>query len=170
MTSISYLSARASISGVTSRTSPTRSSTRTRATRLARSRRRFLSRGRHGRHSSAVAPIARAVLATFSTCFSTGRHYPSPTCYGGAAMPQSMTGFGSGRATQGGEDISVELKSVNHKFCEVKTRIPRELAAIEPVVVKQIKARLSRGAIDLTVKRGSRTTTGQVPVVDVVLV
>jgi uncharacterized protein (TIGR00255 family) len=85
-------------------------------------------------------------------------------------MPQSMTGFGSGRATEGGEDISVELKSVNHKFCEVKTRLPRELSTLEPVAVKQIKAKLSRGAVDLSVKRASRSSTGTVPVVDTVLV
>lgn len=85
-------------------------------------------------------------------------------------MPQSMTGFGSGRATEGGEDISVEVKSVNHKFCEVKVRLPRELQSLEPVVVRQIKARLNRGAVDLSVKRASRSTTGTVPVVDVALV
>lgn len=85
-------------------------------------------------------------------------------------MPQSMTGFGSGRGTEGAEDISVELKSVNHKFCEVKTRLPRELQTLEPVAVKQIKAKLTRGAVDLTVKRASRSTTGTVPVVDVALV
>ena len=85
-------------------------------------------------------------------------------------MPQSMTGFGSGRATEGAEDISVELKSVNHKFCEVKARLPRELQTLEPVVVKQIKARLMRGAVDLIVKRAGRASTGTVPVVDVVLV
>ncbi|MBK7859531.1 MAG: YicC family protein [Archangiaceae bacterium] len=85
-------------------------------------------------------------------------------------MPQSMTGFGSGHAAEGGEDISVELKSVNHKFCEVKARLPRELASLEAAVVKQIKARLSRGAVDLTVKRASKSTTGTVPVVDTALV
>jgi len=85
-------------------------------------------------------------------------------------MPQSMTGFGSGRATEGAEDISVELKSVNHKFCEVKARLPRELSTLEPGAVKQIKAKLSRGAVELTVKRAGKNTTGQVPVVDVALV
>jgi uncharacterized protein (TIGR00255 family) len=85
-------------------------------------------------------------------------------------MPQSMTGFGSGRAAEGGEDVSVELKSVNHKFCEVKTRLPRELSSLEPVAVKQIKGRLTRGAVDLAVKRGSRSVTGTVPVVDTALV
>jgi uncharacterized protein (TIGR00255 family) len=81
-----------------------------------------------------------------------------------------MTGFGSGHAAQGDEDISVEVKSVNHKFCEVKARLPRELSVLEPVVTKLVKARLSRGAVDVIVKRAARTANGTVPIVDVVLV
>jgi uncharacterized protein (TIGR00255 family) len=81
-----------------------------------------------------------------------------------------MTGFGSGHAAQGEEDISVETKSVNHKFCEVKTRLPRELSVLEPVVTKLVKGRLSRGAVDVTIKRSARTATGTVPQIDVVLV
>ena len=84
-------------------------------------------------------------------------------------MTQSMTGFGAGRAAHGEEDVSVELKSVNHKFCEVKARLPRELAALEPAVVKLIKSRISRGAVDLSVKRASRSASGTVPVVDAAL-
>lgn len=84
-------------------------------------------------------------------------------------MTHSMTGFGAGRAAEGGEDIAVELKSVNHKFCEVKVRLPRELAALEAIAVKKVKNRLARGAIDLTVKRASRSASGTVPVVDAAL-
>ena len=38
-------------------------------------------------------------------------------------MLRSMTGFGAGRAVVGGEEVAVELKSLNHKFCEVKYRL-----------------------------------------------
>ena len=37
----------------------------------------------------------------------------------------------AGRAKAGEEEISVEIRSVNHKFCEVKARLPQELAALE---------------------------------------
>ena len=43
-------------------------------------------------------------------------------------MLKSMTGFGAGRARVGDEEVSVELRSLNHKFCEVKARLPRELS------------------------------------------
>ncbi len=81
-------------------------------------------------------------------------------------MLRSMTGFGSGRAVSGDEEIVVEVKSVNHKFCEVKTRLPRELTAIETALVRKIKDRVARGALDVTVKRASKGAAGLVPVVD----
>jgi len=84
-------------------------------------------------------------------------------------MPKSMTGFGSGRASAGSEEISVELKAVNHKFCEVKVRLPRELSTLEPLAMKQVKDRVQRGAVDLTLRRASATTSGDVPKVDLAL-
>jgi uncharacterized protein (TIGR00255 family) len=68
-------------------------------------------------------------------------------------MIRSMTGFGAGRRTSGGEEISVEIRAVNHKFCEVKVRIPRELAALEPAVARAVKDRLARGGIDVALRR-----------------
>ncbi|MBN1204239.1 MAG: YicC family protein [Myxococcaceae bacterium] len=84
-------------------------------------------------------------------------------------MLKSMTGFGAGRARVGDEEVSVELRSLNHKFCEVKARLPRDLAALEPIVSKQVKDRLARGAVELFVKRQTATPSGTVPVVDVAL-
>lgn len=84
-------------------------------------------------------------------------------------MLKSMTGFGAGRAQVGEEEFSVELRSLNHKFCEVKARLPRELAALEPLVSKQVKERLARGAVELLVRRQTVTASGTVPMVDVAL-
>ncbi|QRO01154.1 YicC family protein [Archangium violaceum] len=84
-------------------------------------------------------------------------------------MLKSMTGFGAGRARVGDEEFSVELRSLNHKFCEVKARLPRELAALESVVVKQVKDRLARGSVEVFIKRQTATAAGTVPVVDVAL-
>jgi uncharacterized protein (TIGR00255 family) len=84
-------------------------------------------------------------------------------------MLKSMTGFGAGRARVGDEEFSVELRSLNHKFCEVKARLPRELSTLEPVMVKQVKDRLARGAVEIFVKRQTATASGTVPVIDVAL-
>jgi len=80
-----------------------------------------------------------------------------------------MTGFGAGRAQVEGEELSVELRSVNHKFLEVKARVPREASALEAGLIKQIKERLSRGAVDLVVRRVAAGGTAQVPQVDLEL-
>lgn len=84
-------------------------------------------------------------------------------------MLQSMTGFGSGRAVVGDEEISVELKSVNHKFCEVKARLPRELASLEATVLKIVKDRLARGAVDVAIRRSSVNASASVPTIDIAL-
>ncbi|AFE04764.1 hypothetical protein COCOR_02689 [Corallococcus coralloides DSM 2259] len=84
-------------------------------------------------------------------------------------MLKSMTGFGSGRARVGDEEVSVEARSLNHKFCEVKVRLPRELSALEPTLVKQVKDRLARGSVEILVRRQAATVSGNVPTVDVAL-
>jgi uncharacterized protein (TIGR00255 family) len=82
---------------------------------------------------------------------------------------RSMTGFGAGRGEAGGEAVSVELRSVNGKFCEVKPRVPRELSALEPELVKTIKARVSRGVIDAFVRREPGGARGAAPRADLAL-
>jgi len=80
-----------------------------------------------------------------------------------------MTGFGAGRGEAGGEAISVELRSVNGKFCEVKPRLPRELSALEPELIKIIKARVSRGVIEAFVRRETGDARGSLPRADLAL-
>ena len=83
-------------------------------------------------------------------------------------MISSMTGFGSGRGESAGEELAVEIRAVNHKFCDVKVRLPRELAALEVDLVRQVKERLTRGGIEVSVRR--ETARGAVsPRVDAAL-
>ena len=84
-------------------------------------------------------------------------------------MLKSMTGFGAGRAQAGDEEISVELRSLNHKFCEVKARLPRELASLEGTLVKRVKDRLARGSVELLVRRHAATASANAPAVDLAL-
>src|SRR5262252_8281902 len=81
-------------------------------------------------------------------------------------MLKSMTGFGTGRSRAGDEEISVEVRAVNHKHLEVKVRLPRELAALEAGVLKAVRARCARGAVDVAVRRSASTLSGSVPMVD----
>ena len=80
-------------------------------------------------------------------------------------MIRSMTGFGEGRASSQGAEFTVELRSVNGRFCEVLARLPRDLQTLEPVLVQQVRARLVRGHVDLTVRRVDGASTA-IPRID----
>jgi uncharacterized protein (TIGR00255 family) len=77
-----------------------------------------------------------------------------------------MTGFGVGRGRAGGEEFTAEVKAVNHKYVEVKVRLPRELQALEAELQRQVKAVCTRGAVELTLRRATLTASGSVPTVD----
>jgi uncharacterized protein (TIGR00255 family) len=68
-------------------------------------------------------------------------------------MIRSMTGFGAGSATFGADELTVEIRSVNARYSEVRVRMPREFSALEPALVRQIKERIVRGNVDATVRR-----------------
>jgi uncharacterized protein (TIGR00255 family) len=77
-----------------------------------------------------------------------------------------MTGFGVGRGRAGEEELTAELKAVNHKYLEVKVRLPRELQMLEPELQRQVKGVCTRGAVELSLRRTIPTATGSVPTVD----
>jgi uncharacterized protein (TIGR00255 family) len=63
-------------------------------------------------------------------------------------MVKSMTGFGAGEYDINDMKIMVELKSVNHRYCDVNVKIPRRLSFLENDVRTYVKKKLSRGKID----------------------
>ena len=66
-------------------------------------------------------------------------------------MIRSMTGYGAAEvATEAGR-LSAEIRSVNHRFCEISLRLPRTIAGLENHVRQHLTERLSRGKINLTV-------------------
>ena len=60
-----------------------------------------------------------------------------------------MTAFASGERTTPWGTLSCEVRSVNHRFLEIGTRLPDELRALEPALRERIGARLSRGKVDV---------------------
>lgn len=81
-------------------------------------------------------------------------------------MAESMTGYGRGEYRSGRYHIGVEIKSVNHRFLDVKLRIPRELNAMEMELRAALRRRLGRGAIDVSVQLERQEGSGQRFVVD----
>jgi uncharacterized protein (TIGR00255 family) len=62
-----------------------------------------------------------------------------------------MTGYGRRESAWSGRSLSVEVRSVNHRFCEVVSRLPRSLAGLEEDLKKSIQQRCQRGRIELTI-------------------
>lgn len=61
-----------------------------------------------------------------------------------------MTGFGRGEAAVPGGRLVVEVRSVNHRFCEVVLRLPTRYAPLETRVRRLVTDRIARGRVDLT--------------------
>nr|WP_255657101.1 YicC/YloC family endoribonuclease [Lysobacter lactosilyticus] len=60
-----------------------------------------------------------------------------------------MTAFASGERTTPWGTLTCELRSVNHRFLEIGTRLPDDLRALEPALRERIGARISRGKLDV---------------------
>jgi uncharacterized protein (TIGR00255 family) len=60
-----------------------------------------------------------------------------------------MTGYGRGEAYAKGISAAVELRSVNSRFLEVSTRLPRSLSIRENEIKELIRKRITRGKINL---------------------
>lgn len=66
-------------------------------------------------------------------------------------MIRSMTGFGQKQAPWQDGSVTIEVRSVNHRFLEVACRLPRHLHALEEPFKKAVQQRCARGRVDLTV-------------------
>lgn len=66
-------------------------------------------------------------------------------------MPQSMTGYGRCTLAQDGREVTIELKSVNHRFLDLAFRMPRSFAFLENDMRTHISNKLARGHVDIFV-------------------
>ena len=63
----------------------------------------------------------------------------------------SMTGYGRCQMEADGREMTVEVKSVNHRFLDISFRLPRTLSFLDDAVRKGVNARLARGHVDVFV-------------------
>jgi uncharacterized protein (TIGR00255 family) len=77
----------------------------------------------------------------------------------------SMTAWASAEATGPTGTLSCELRSVNHRYLEISPRLPEELRGYESLLRERIEGVLSRGKVDVTIRRvGARSDALQVDV------
>ncbi|MFQ5766572.1 MAG: YicC/YloC family endoribonuclease [Acidobacteriota bacterium] len=66
-------------------------------------------------------------------------------------MIQGMTGFGRSRRDQAGITVTVEVRSVNQRFADVRIRAPRMLSGLEVALKQRVSQRLGRGRVDVSI-------------------
>ncbi len=79
---------------------------------------------------------------------------------------KSMTGYGKTTVTRGNAELTIELKSVNHRFLDISTKIPRMFIAYEDVVRRVLGEGLSRGHVDVFLNYKPDDNSAKVVTVD----
>ena len=64
-------------------------------------------------------------------------------------MIKSMTGFGRSEAVTGERKITVELKSVNHRYLDLSIKMPKKLSFLESAIRNLMKTYIQRGKVDV---------------------
>ena len=78
----------------------------------------------------------------------------------------SMTGYGRAQNQVDGRQMTVEVKSVNHRFLDIAFRMPRNLMFLEDAARKLIGERLSRGHVEVFITYKNLRTDARTVTVD----
>ncbi len=66
-------------------------------------------------------------------------------------MIRSMTGYGRREMERGSVRLIVEMRSVNHRFCEFVVRLPKTWGIMEDRIKKEVSRRVRRGRVEISV-------------------
>lgn len=81
-------------------------------------------------------------------------------------MVRSMTGFGRAKSQINGLDITVEIKSVNHRYFEFSCRCPRAYSFLEEKIKAKLASSISRGKVEVSVLVDDNTENATVVEID----
>ncbi|MCR5106311.1 MAG: YicC family protein [Eubacterium sp.] len=75
-------------------------------------------------------------------------------------MVYSMTGFGRGEYSDDARKIIIEMKSVNHRYCDISVKLPRSISRFEPEIRNRIKKYVERGKVDVFITYSNLKSSG----------
>lgn len=75
-----------------------------------------------------------------------------------AGKLSSMSGFAEARRAQAGLEVAVTLKSVNHRYLDLRWQMPGEWESLQPELEKQLRSALRRGHVDVRVSGAAQGT------------
>jgi uncharacterized protein (TIGR00255 family) len=81
-------------------------------------------------------------------------------------MIKSMTGYGKGQASSETVSLTVEIRSVNHRYSDVSVKAPRGLMSLEGDMKKRVTARLARGKIDVFINQEYAAGSSALPTIN----
>lgn len=81
-------------------------------------------------------------------------------------MIKSMTGFGRGSVEQDGRSFIVEIKSVNHRYCDLNIKMPKSFLSFEDRIRKTVLEKISRGKVDVFITQNKQEKLGVKAVLD----
>lgn len=84
-------------------------------------------------------------------------------------MVSSMTGFGRASVEIDNREMTVELKSVNHRYLDIGFRLPRYLGFLEDVIRRELSASLTRGHVDVFINYKNNRSDAKSVSVDMAL-
>ena len=64
-------------------------------------------------------------------------------------MIKSMTGFGRSEVSNEERKISVEIKAVNHRYCDISIKLPKKLSFFDVGIRNILKKYIGRGKVDV---------------------
>ena len=76
-------------------------------------------------------------------------------------MIRSMTGYGRGKYEIDSREYTVEIKSVNNRYCDVSVKLPRSISYLEEKIKKEITNKVSRGKVDVFITFYNNSTKGK---------
>ena len=79
-------------------------------------------------------------------------------------MIRSMTGFGAADGDVGGGHVSVEVRSVNHRFFNPSIKLPSVLSRWEGDVREALRRRVSRGHVTLSARFDAEAEPDSAPI------
>lgn len=79
---------------------------------------------------------------------------------------RSMTGYGKARIERDGRELTVEIKSVNHRFLDPMLRLPRAFSFAEDTVRKKLSDSLVRGHAEVNLQYVNRRTDARTVILD----
>ena len=76
-------------------------------------------------------------------------------------MLKSMTGFGRSKYEIDGREYTIEIKSVNNRYCDISIKIPRNIGFLEEKTKKVVTNSISRGKVDVFITYTNNSEKGK---------